>query len=333
MLPIWTLLFFLIGLIGTRLALRYAVRRKLLDEPGERRSHTVATPRGGGISIVIALLVASIAMAVIYPDQTLLLGAIAVGLSLVALVGWIDDHRPFSAAVRLLAHVLAAGLLAAVVYVETARLPEAFAVFVAAVILVNIWNFMDGIDGLAASQAVIAAAGFALVASEPISIFFAMALIAGVCGFLPFNFPKARIFLGDVGSGALGFALTALYALAITTQPHHSETVQFAFLLPLSAFTVDASLTLLKRIVQGDRWWTAHVEHAYQYWAARVGSHPAVTAAYAFWTVLGVVAMWSVQSANEATIMTLVIVWHLAAVVMWVWLQTRSRNSSQGRRA
>src|SRR5690606_7576504 len=158
-------------------------------------------------------------------------------------------------------------------------------------VLVNVWNFMDGIDGLAASQAALAAAGLALLAGEGPAVLPALALSAACLGFLPFNFPRARIFLGDVGSGALGFALAVLVVLLPSDAPTDDRVgVLLLAALPLSAFLVDATLTLSGRIVRRERWWTAHVEHAYQRFAVRAGSHAPVTMAYAAWTAVATVA-------------------------------------------
>jgi len=342
----WIVVHFMIGLAGTWVARRYALHRRLLDEPGERRSHVATTPRGGGISIVAALVLALVALAAWHPDQARVLLGGAAGLLLVATVGWIDDHRPLSAALRLLVHAVAAVILALGVYRANDNGAEACVVFAAALILVNVWNFMDGIDGLAASQAVIIGLGYSLyVVDDPAAFALALALVASTCGFLPFNFPKARIFLGDVGSGSLGFALAAILATALSAPPRLPATVQFAWLVPLSAFTIDTSLTLMKRIVGRKRWWTAHLEHAYQQWAARAQGHVGVTAAYAMWTMLGVglmllirmpsmqmpsMQMLSMHSGSAAFIMAAVIAWHLLGVAAWIWLQDRGRISSKG---
>src|SRR5690606_33960890 len=114
------------------------------------------------------------------------------------------------------------------------------------------------------------------------------ALLAACAGFLPFNLPKARIFLGDVGSGALGFALAALFSLlALELDWLHAPVL----LLPLGAFFVDATLTLGARMVRGERWWTPHAQHAYQRWTRRIGSHGTVASAYFAWTATAVAAM------------------------------------------
>lgn len=271
--------------LATWLTLRYA-RHRLVDEPGERRSHTVPTPRGGGLGIVVALL-AAVAVAAwqsMYP--TPMLAGFAAGLLLVAGIGWIDDHRPLSPWLRLGVQGLAGIVLAAGFHFTGLPWPAVLLALVAVPVLVNVWNFMDGINGLAASQAAIAAAGLALLAAPALAPA-CLALAAACTGFLPFNFPRARIFLGDVGSGALGFVLAALavpVAMGMRDVGH-----SLLVLLPLSAFLVDASLTLVRRMLAGERWWLPHVTHLYQVWVRAGRTHAFVTSVYGTFSITAVI--------------------------------------------
>ena len=190
----------------------YALRRQLLDQPGERRSHSVATPRGGGIAIVVSLLVAAGAAMWAWPGAAPSLLVACLGLVLVAGIGWWDDHRPLPALRRLLVHFIAAALLAGLVKVHGGSWLLAVLVLLFTASLINIWNFMDGINGIASSQAIVAALGLAPVLPWPYSLA-AVALGLACLGFLPFNFPRARIFMGDVGSGALGYAVAVVLVL------------------------------------------------------------------------------------------------------------------------
>lgn len=275
---------------GAWLARWHALRRGLLDQPGERRSHRVPTPRGGGIGIVIAWALACAALGLHGVLPAALAVAAVAGVLLVGGVGYADDHRPLSPWLRLAVHVLAgAGLSAAVLAAGGASWLALLALGLVPV-LVNVWNFMDGIDGLAASQAALVAVGLALLAGEGVVVPAALALAAACAGFLPFNFPRARIFLGDVGSGALGLALAVLVVLlASGAAAADRPGLLLLAALPLSAFLLDATLTLCRRILRRERWWTAHVEHAYQRLAARTGSHVPVTMGYAAWTVVAAV--------------------------------------------
>ena len=300
----WLLAALALGALGTWLARGYALRRQLIDHPGERRSHQQATPRGGGISIVLVLLGAMLTLALRSPAHAGALGVAGAGLLLVAGIGWIDDHRPLSAQLRLVVHAVAAGLLCVALSLYGAQTLDLVIAFAAVVVLVNVWNFMDGINGIASSQAALVAIAYALFASNGPVTWLGLALAAALCGFLPFNFPRARIFLGDVGSGALGYALAGLLALSSL----NAEIAWRAVLvLPLMPFLIDASLTLLSRIVRGERWWQPHTQHAYQAWA-RLHGHARVTFGYAVAAVSVSLAAFVMRSSDGAVIMLLYIV-------------------------
>lgn len=312
----WLLVYFCIGVAGTWLARRYALRQSLIDEPGERRSHSVATPRGGGIAIVIAMLVATCALAIRRPADAPLLAAFAIGLLLVAGIGWVDDHRPLSPWWRLTTHAVAAALLGlAIADLQQSPL-LGLCVFVAAMVLTNVWNFMDGINGLAASQAALVGAGIAVLAGGSWGLL-GFALVAACLGFLPFNFPRARIFLGDVGSGAIGFTVAALAGVAGARLGER----WWLLLLPLSVFLVDASLTLLRRLLRGERWWTPHTQHAYQAWARRIG-HTRVTLAFAGVTALALLSGYCLASQSSVTfIASITVAWYTCCAFLWLRLQ------------
>jgi UDP-N-acetylmuramyl pentapeptide phosphotransferase/UDP-N-acetylglucosamine-1-phosphate transferase len=175
---------------------------------------------------------------------------------------------------------------------------------------VNIWNFMDGINGLAASQAAIAAAGYALVLPAPWA-WIAWALCAGCLGFLPMNFPRARIFMGDVGSGALGYVLAGLIALSITGVEALPLT-----LLPICAFSIDAGFTLLRRVLCQEAWWQPHTTHAYQR-AARRHGHTPVTVLCALFSIAATISMVTLwQTTFMVALMVALGVWVLAS---WIW--------------
>ena len=327
--PWWLALHFAIGLAGTWLARGYALRHALIDQPGERRSHDTPTPRGGGIAIVAALLVALAWLALADPAGATLHFAIGIGLLLVAGVGWIDDHRPLSPWLRLATHAVAAAGLSSAVFMAGGSLVAASLAFVLALSLVNIWNFMDGIDGLAASQAGLVALGYALFAGSGPAMWLGLALLAACAGFLPFNLPKARIFLGDVGSGALGFALAALLSMLLLEPDWQRAPV---LLLPLCAFVVDATLTLGARMVRGDRWWMPHTQHAYQRWTLSVGRHGMATGAYSGWTAVAVAIMFVARHWAPVAIMAAVGVAYLACSVAWWRLQGMTGRTEGGRK-
>ena len=313
----WLLVHFCIGVAGTWLARRYAIRQSLIDQPGERRSHSVATPRGGGIAIVISLLVAAAAIGVRQPAQAPLMLAFGIALLMVAGIGWVDDHRPLSPWLRLGVHVLASGLFAGVVGDLYDSVWLGIAAFAATLVLTNVWNFMDGINGLAASQALIAAVGLAWMGGGAWGLL-ALALAAACAGFLPFNFPRARIFMGDVGSGAIGFALGALCVVAGARLGERFALV----LLPVSVFLVDSSLTLLRRLLRGERWWTPHTQHAYQAWS-RAAGHGRVTACYALVSLAVIIASWGVVPRDAFFIAGTAGAWYMCCAFFWLVLQKK----------
>ena len=267
---------FLVSCLGTRGLVTVLRRSAVLDRPNERSSHVVPTPRGGGIAVIGTSVTASFALcgAGIMPPSAVVVAFGAAGL---AVVSWFDDLRGLSPALRLLVQfaAVAAGALA---------LPQG-AVFqgwlplgldrIAAALLwvwfVNLFNFMDGIDGIDASEAAAVGVGVVLVASGSLDLAApAAAIAAAALGFLVWNWAPARIFLGDVGSVPLGYMLGfLLYQLALR------GAWQAALILPLY-FLADATLTLLRRLARGERIWHAHREHFYQRAVQRGLGHAAV---------------------------------------------------------
>ena len=315
--------------LGTWLTLRYARRRSLFDQPGERRSHAVPTPRGGGLGIAVALLLAAAFAAfsgwVSWPQAAAFVG----GLTLVAGIGWVDDHRPLSPWLRLAVQCLAGGVLALGLFGIDGRWGWALLALGAVPVLVNVWNFMDGIDGLATSQALLAAVALALLAPETAAPA-GWALAAACCGFLPFNFPRARIFLGDVGSGTLGYALAVVALLAASESGAGAVSRGLLVLLPLSAFLVDASLTLAGRMLAGERWWLPHVSHLYQRWVRAGRSHVFVTGVYALFSFVdGILALVLNQSAPGLAGGSTV-AWLLLAAILWFLLRRATSTDRNG---
>ena len=319
----WVVLYFGMAVLATWMAIRYAVWRQLFDHPGERRSHAHATARGGGAAIVAALLVAAVALALRYPQQQVLLGAFSLGLSLVAGVGLVDDHRPLSPWLRLTAHIFAALLMALALLDMTGDWRVAAVALLAIMVLTNVWNFMDGINGLAASQATIIAVLLSWSGGGSWT-WMAAALAAACVGFLPYNFPAARIFLGDVGSGSIGFSIAVL----VVVLGAENEKSSWLLMLPLSAFLVDAGLTLLRRIIRREAWWTPHTQHAYQVWARRAG-HAKVTLAYAAWTLSGSALVLVGKNTPGAFMPGVAVAWYISAGLLWWLLQSMEPEKSQ----
>ena len=275
----------------TAVALTYARRHGLLDQPGKRRSHTQPTPRGGGIGIVAAILLAGVpAWGALDPalhwSQPAALG---VGMLAVALIGWRDDHAPLPVAPRLLVHAGAALLVGACVLAAwTVPSPQKWWMLVPLAIVligfINIHNFMDGIDGILGQQGlfVMLGCGALAIGSGYVGLAgLAFASAAGCLGFLAFNVPPARIFMGDVGSGALGLAIGAVGLLLVQRDP----AMLWPCLILSSAFLTDSGLTLVRRMLAGQRWYAPHRQHLYQ-WLVRVNwSHARTDVAYMIWNL------------------------------------------------
>ena len=261
----------------------HAHRHGLVDQPGERRSHALPTPRGGGIGIAATALIACL-----WLGYSLHVGwyLVASGLAAVSMVGWFDDHRPLPAWPRLVTHLAAAGCVAAGMWMQGAGPPVIAAALLGVPVMVNAWNFMDGIDGMATLQAVLCAAGFGLLLDGPAQ-WLAVVVASACLGFLPLNFPKARVFLGDVGSGAAGYLVAVL---ALMSAESGSDGIRAIAVLPLTVFIVDTSLTLLGRIMRREQWWRPHVQHLYQRMSRQHG-HVRVTVAYAGWTATSIAVM------------------------------------------
>lgn len=310
----------LLSAVLTWAARGYALRQQLMDQPGERRSHSVATPRGGGIAIVISLLVTAAVAIWAWPESTPTVLVASLGLVLVAGIGWWDDHKPLPAMRRLLVHFIAATLLAGLVKVNGGSWLLAALVLLFTASLINIWNFMDGINGIAASQAVVAMLGLAPVLPWPYSLA-AVALSLACLGFLPFNFPRARIFMGDVGSGALGYAVAAVLALASV----RTDINWILLLVPVSPFLVDAGFTLLARIISGQRWMEPHTQHVYQRAVQAGASHPQVTGMYFALGLFSITVFNVCSNLQPRWEAAVAIAWFTALSVLWLLLRNGMR--------
>jgi len=274
----------------TGIVLRYALARGVLDVPSERSAHVVPTPRGGGLAMV-AVVSAGILVLCWRGTVAPGLATALIGGSLVtAAVGWADDRRGLRASLRLIAHLFAAtwavfwlgGFPQLSVGDAEFRLGLSGSILavLAIVWLINLYNFMDGIDGIAGVTALVVAGfgAFFLASAGNVDLANLALLIAGASlGFLVYNWSPARIFLGDVGSGSLG-----LYFGVLAIASENSRTVPFmVWMFLLGVFLVDATVTLLRRMVRGEQWYKAHNNHAYQR-AVRAGySHAQVSLAVA----------------------------------------------------
>jgi Fuc2NAc and GlcNAc transferase len=275
---------FLTSALVTALVRRYLLGRKVLDIPNARSSHSVPTPRGGGVSIVVVFLL-TVLLFVQRGTLSSRLGWALIGGGLaVAIAGFLDDHFRVSALLRLLIHFAAAGWALWQLngmaplhlgWISWGWVGELLAL-VGLVWMINLFNFMDGIDGLAGLEALCASGlGSLLLAWNGLGgLAEAAVVLAGAsAGFLVWNWPPAKIFMGDVGSGFLGFVFGVLAISSAMERPW----LLWPWLILLSVFIVDSTVTLIMRLITGARWYEAHCDHAFQHAARCSGSHLKVT--------------------------------------------------------
>jgi Fuc2NAc and GlcNAc transferase len=286
---LFVLLFVASALItaGVRMVL---ARQGMMDFPNSRSSHAVPVPRGGGVAIVVVFLSAVVWILLKHGIPGQLAWSLVGGGLAISIVGFLDDRFKLPPWPRLAVHSLAA---AWALWCLGSMQPSQFdnstligswasrtAEFAGLVWLTNLFNFMDGIDGLAGMEAVcVSAFGGTLLfrGGLPSNSQLSWLLAAASLGFLLWNWPPAKIFMGDVGSGFLGFTLGTL---ALFSSSSNSGLI-WPWLILLAAFIVDATVTLLRRMFSRARWYEAHRSHAYQHAAQAWASHTKVTLAVA----------------------------------------------------
>ena len=294
---------------GTWAFCHYATRNGLIDTPNHRSSHSAPTPRGGGIVIVLlatSLWIFATALDILSLNQGL---ALIVAGATAAAAGYMDDKGHLSKRTRFSAHILASSLVvillspmptvvvSASYTVDLNQLRWFPIVMVAIVWLTNLYNFMDGIDGIAASHALcaLAASGATLyIMGEVDQSKLLILLFAIVFGFLIWNWPPAKLFMGDVGSTYLGIMFGTL---ALIT----AETLSIWFwIIILATFIGDASWTLMIRIFSGQNWREAHRLHAYQKISPTQLRHKSTALLYSLFTLLWLFPLAYITAANPS---------------------------------
>lgn len=280
---------FVLSVSLTPLVRRFALAQQMLDHPNVRSSHSKPIPRGGGIAIVAASTIAFVTLGIFGAVDSPVVWALTGGGLAIALIGYADDRRSIPIRVRIAVH-FAAAIWAIYCVGEPSLVRIGGAIFASSTInkalaaigvvwVLNLFNFMDGVDGIAASEAAFVAVGGSIACTiggtstglATASLAFAAANV----GFLIWNWPPAKIFMGDVGSGYLGYCI-AVFGLASTRE---SPAALSVWLILGGVFFLDATITLARRILRGDRFQNAHRSHAYQWLARGWGSHQRVTLA------------------------------------------------------
>lgn len=278
---------FIVSIFLTGRAYRLAIKKKVLDIPNDRSSHSIPTPRGGGLGLVLTLIPGLLILKYLGEISGAMLFALLGGGGLVAFIGWADDLKPIPARWRILVHAISAGwavywiggvsTLSFGQYIIPLGFLGTFLTFLAILWMINLYNFMDGVDGLAGGEALtVGLAGGLLFLLEGVGNMSSLPLLLAGCsaGFLVWNWPPAKIFMGDIGSGFIGYCLAVIWLQGTVT--FHSE-VFWVWMILLSIFISDATYTLISRIIRREQWYEAHRTHAYQRLIQMGWSHLQVT--------------------------------------------------------
>ncbi len=283
----------------------YALKFDVMDMPGNRSSHQIPTPRGGGLAIVISMLAIGVTAGFTTSISSQAFYALLLPGVAIAIISFIDDHQPLPSGLRLIVHFFAACLSIVLlpnlpaIPVGEFTLASPWILYplltLSLVWLLNLYNFMDGIDGIAGGEAVsvlLAAASILWLHGERDWSTFLLWCSTPIVGFLYWNWPPAKIFMGDVGSAYLGITLGILALLTSADTPM----TLWSWLILLAVFIADATWTLLVRMTTGQDWHQPHRSHAYQKVARHKKSHRFVS--------LGVIAINLIWLAPLAWIAT-----------------------------
>ncbi|MBI5935354.1 MAG: glycosyltransferase family 4 protein [Chloroflexi bacterium] len=294
----------ILAYLGVAWIRRVAIQRAILDHPNERSSHSIPTPRGGGLAIVVLTILIIIAwnFAYAFTHKSV---AFCISGVLLAYVGWRDDVRSLSPRVRFMIQFVAIAIaMLGMGWFRAVTIPV-FGVwnlgwvgipitFIWILGLINAYNFMDGIDGIAGGVAFVAALGWIVLTSSfggsgfvgrenPFTFWLALSVAATSLGFLGHNWPPARIFMGDVGSTFLGFTFAVL---PLTAGHRGGDALMFGTAI-MWTFIMDAGLTFLRRLARRENVFAAHRTHLYQRLVVGGVKVATVSALFALLTLLG----------------------------------------------
>lgn len=305
----------LLSFLLTGILRRVALARQVLDIPNHRSSHTVPTPRGGGLAIVVVFTATTLALFFLGQIDAPFFMALGSAL-LVAGIGFLDDLGHLAVRWRLSGHISAAlwalfWLGIPVLELDGTKIQLGWGVYLILTLylvwMLNLNNFMDGIDGIAGVEAICACGGAAVLyatVGEFQLIVPVLALVLATAGFLVWNFPPAKIFMGDAGSGFLGI----LFGIFSLQAAHADPLLLWGWLVLLGVFIVDATYTLLRRLSRGEKIYHAHRSHAYQVAARRCGGHFPVTLSVIAINLLWLLPIaWAIVSSRLDAVLGLVL--------------------------
>lgn len=325
---LYCLLAFTTSAILTWLTRLYAIKKAILDIPNERSSHQIPTPRGGGLAIAITFSTMLVWLGWMhFLEPKVVIGLVGGGASL-AVIGYCDDVYTVRASWRVLVHFFSA--IWAVYFLghfqhSNLSLISEICYYLVAILgitwCINFYNFMDGIDGIASSQGIFMAltAGVALTSLGIYNLSLVMWLFAAIIiGFAIWNWPPAKIFLGDVGSGYLGFMFSA-FGFYTTEE----KLIPLSFwMLIFTIFLCDATFTLIYRLHKGNRWDIPHKEHAYQHLVSYGATHKQVTMSilglncFVIFPAALAILHWPSRS------LMILIVTFTSFLLMWKWIKS-----------
>lgn len=310
-------------------------RLHLLDHPNERSLHSRPTPRTGGVAILSSFGLSSpiwiFSIGTAYP-----VGWLVTGAGIIAVLSFLDDWRGLSVGGRFLGHLFGSGLVVMGADLALPLMPLDMSMFpmwlifglsmIFLVWMINLYNFMDGMDGFAGGMTIIGFGTFAifgwLAGNLPFAVL-SLSLASAAGGFMVFNFPPARIFMGDAGSASLGLLAGGfiLWGARDNVFPFWTGVLVF------SPFIVDASVTLLRRMLRGERFWQAHKTHYYQRLVLLGWGHrKTVLAEYVLMFACAVSALWMV-STSLSTQLAVLIFWSFVYTVLAAWVRRLERGN------
>ena len=282
---------FVLSLLGLKTFLAWSRKRGILDIPNERSSHSVPVPRGAGLVLVPIILLGFVAANILAATEmgwSFLVGGLLIGI-----LSWIDDLRDLNPGIRLLGHFIAAGLVTFEYLPEFSSHTINLIAFVVSIVwivwMTNAFNFMDGIDGILGQQALIAGIGWTVIGlllGSGVVAVLAITITASISAFLVFNWPPAKLFMGDVGSAFLGFAFASIPLIAIHETNSQTFSLAIVSLAMVWPFFFDTAFTFVRRLSKREKVWKAHREHIYQRLVIAGRSHSFVSVAYAVMTFL-----------------------------------------------